>query len=112
MKRIQAMMMMGWFTFLSAAAMADEGAFYGLLRVRDLSPFGNLRLDMRPAHAVSIEPGTWAFETEIDYQNTWALSEETEAYLVGREADGRRPLGPADVQAIRDLPGENYLLDF
>jgi hypothetical protein len=23
----------------------------------------------RPAHAVNIEPGTWAFETEIDYCN-------------------------------------------
>jgi hypothetical protein len=47
-------------------AHADEaGQFYGLLRSRDLSPFGFLRLDMRPAHAVTIEPGTWAFETEL-----------------------------------------------
>jgi len=100
--------------FASAAtpALADESGFYGLLRSRDLSPFGFLRLDMRPAHAVDIEPGTWAMETEIDYQNTWALSEEVEAYLVGLEADGRRRLGAAEVQAIRDLPGENYLLDF
>ena len=37
-------------------ANAEEGAFYGPLRSRDLSPFGFLRLDMRPAHAVSIEP--------------------------------------------------------
>jgi hypothetical protein len=43
----------------------------GLLRSRDLSPFGGLRLDMRPAHAVSIEPGSWAIETELGYQNTW-----------------------------------------
>ncbi len=96
----------------AAPSLADDGGFYGLLRSRDLSPFGFLRLDMRPAHAVNIEPGTWAFETEIDYQNTWALSEEVEKYLVGLEAEGRRRLGAAEVQAIRDLPGENYLLDF
>jgi hypothetical protein len=90
---------------------AQEGVFYGLLRSRDLSPFGGLRLDMRPAHAVSIEPGSWAVETELGYQNTWALSPEVEKYLVSREPNGRRRLGPADMQAIVDLPGENYLLD-
>jgi hypothetical protein len=92
-------------------ANAEEGAFYGPLRSRDLSPFGFLRLDMRPAHAVSIEPGSWAVETEIGYQNTWALSPEVEKYLIGLESSGRRTLGPAEMQAIEDLPGENYLLD-
>ena len=54
---------------------ADAGGqFYGLLRGRDLTPFGSLRLDMRPAHAVAIERGSFAIETEIGYQNTWALS--------------------------------------
>jgi hypothetical protein len=89
----------------------DGGQFYGLLRSRDLSPFGFLRLDMRPAHAVSIEPGSWVIETEIGYQNTWALSPEVEDYLVSLEPTGRRKIGPAEVQAIEDLPGENYLLD-
>jgi hypothetical protein len=89
----------------------DGGQFYGLLRSRDLSPFGFLRLDMRPAHAVSIEPGSWALETEIGYQNTWALSPEVEKYLISLEPTGRRKIGPAEVQAIEDLPGENYLLD-
>ena len=92
-------------------ANAEEGSFYGLLRSRDLSPFGNLRLDMRPAHAVSIEPGSWAVETELGYQNTWAVSPEVEKYLVGLESSGRRAFGPAEMQGIRDLPGENYLLD-
>jgi hypothetical protein len=92
-------------------ASAEEGSFFGLLRSRDLSPFGNLRLDMRPAHAVSIEPGSWAVETELGYQNTWALSPEVEKYLVSREASGRRAFGPAEMLDIRDLPGENYLLD-
>jgi hypothetical protein len=89
----------------------DTGQFYGLLRSRDLSPFGFLRLDMRPAHAVAIEPGSWALETELGYQNTWALSPEVEDYLISLEPTGRRKIGPAEVQAIEDLPGENYLLD-
>ena len=89
-------------------AHADEGGqFYGLLRGRDLTPFGSLRLDMRPAHAVAIETGSFA----IGYQNTWALSPEVERYLTEQEVHGRHELGPADAQAIRDLPGENYLLD-
>jgi hypothetical protein len=99
-------------TAAAAADSADEGgAFYGLLRSRDLSPFGFLRLDMRPAHAVTIAPGTWAIETELGYQNTWALSPEVEKYLISLEPNGRRKIGPAQVQAIEDLPGENYMLD-
>jgi hypothetical protein len=95
----------------TASPASAEGAFYGLLRSRDLTPFGFLRLDMRPAHAVAIEPGSWALETEFGYQNTWALSPEVEKYLIGLESQGRHDLGPADVQAIQALPGENYLLD-
>jgi hypothetical protein len=91
----------------------EEGRFYGMLRSRDLTPFGGLRLDMRPAHAVSIEPHSFAFEAELGYQNTWALSPNVEKYLTGLEEQGvrRHRIGPADLQAIRDLPGENYLLD-
>jgi hypothetical protein len=105
-----------WTSVFSVAAMGadnpDEGRFYGMLRSRDLTTFGGLRLDMRPAHAVSIEPHSFAFEAELGYQNTWALSRNVEKYLTALEAsDTRRELGPADVQAIRDLPGENYLLD-
>lgn len=96
-----------------AAASAQDGRFYGMLRTRDLTPFGFLRLDMRPAHAVSIESHSWAFEAELGYQNTWALSRNVEKYLNGLEAaeGSRREIGPAEIQAIRDLPGENYLLD-
>jgi hypothetical protein len=90
---------------------ADGGQFYGLMRERDLTPLGFMRLDMRPAHAVSTEPGSWAIENDMAFQNTWAISPEVEKYLTGLEAAGRRKLGPEDVQAIRDLPGENYLVD-
>jgi hypothetical protein len=98
-------------SIVHAAEAAEGFRFHGLLRARDLTPFGFLRLDMRPAHAIAIKPRTWALETEVAYQNTWALSPEVETYLTGREAQGRRELGPADVDAIRALPGENYLLD-
>lgn len=70
----------------SAQAQQEESsnAFYGLLRMRDLSPFGSLRLDMRPAHAVSIPRGTLAVELEVGYQNSWALSPELEKFLTAR----------------------------
>jgi hypothetical protein len=96
---------------LVSQASVAASQFYGLLRSRDLTTFGFLRLDMRPAYAVSIESGSWAIETELSYQNTWALSPEVEKYLVALEPTGRRDLGPADFEAIKALPGENYLLD-
>src|SRR5262245_60566841 len=90
----------------------DSGRFYGMLRSRDLTPFGFLRLDMRPAHAVSIEKHTFALELELGYQNTWALSHNVEDHLKSIETTGqRRELGPAEIEAIRNLPGENYLFD-
>lgn len=92
-----------------APALACDCPYLGLLRARDLTPFGFLRLDMRPAHAISGEVGTWGVEAELAYQNTWALSKGAEQYL--ERLPGRRDLGPADAQAIRDLPGENYLVD-
>ena len=88
---------------------ADDHGYAGLLRARDLSPFGFLRLDMRPAHADTGEPGTWSIETELAYQNTWALSPAVERYL--EALPGTRELGPAEFAAIRALPGENYLVD-
>ena len=99
-------------TLAALPAHADEpGRFYGMLRSRDLTPFGFLRLDMRPAHAVNIEKHTFAFEAELGYQNTWALSENVEKYMKSLEISGRREIGPAEIAAIRALPGENYLFD-
>jgi hypothetical protein len=94
----------------AVAAGADESDFFGLLRARDITPFGFLRLDMRPTHALNIPSGDWGVEMELAYQNTWALSPEVEDYL--GTLQGRREIGPAELQAIRALPGENYLADF
>ncbi len=110
-RRIGAGLWLCALTWFATAAQAADGEFYGLLRARDLTPFGFLRLDMRPAHAVDLETGSWALETELGYQNTWALSEQVEKYLVSLQPSGRRELGPQELQAIRDLPGENYLVD-
>jgi len=101
------------FTIVAAmwVSAASASEFYGLLRERDLTPFGFLRLDMRPAHAVSIEPGNWVLEAELGYQNTWSLSSNVQDYLTSLESQGRRKLGPNEVAAIRSLPGESYLID-
>ena len=110
-KTIAALFAMGASLLFASEASHAESQFYGLLRSRDLTPFGFLRLDMRPAYAVSIEPGSWAIESELGYQNTWALSPEVEKYLISLEPTGRRDLGPEEYEAIKALPGENYLLD-
>ena len=106
-----------FFLLGSEAAVAQDAAQpappeypkLGLLRERDLTPFGFLRLDMRPAHAVWAPPGGWGVEVLLGYQNTWAMSPNVEQYL--KSLPGRRRLGPADVAAIRALPGEAYLVD-
>jgi len=99
---------------VSAAAFAPplsaaESDYLGLLRARDLTTFGFLRLDMRPAHAIHSAPGTWAIEAELAHQNTWALSGGARDYL--DTLPGRRSLGPDEVADILALPGENYLFD-
>jgi len=104
-----------WFAVLLLTAIsapwanAADPSFHGLLRGRDMTPFGYLRLDMRPGSPGDLEPGHWNIETDFGYQNTWATSPEVEKYL--NKLQGRRELGPAELQAIRDLPGENYLVD-
>src|SRR5258708_6753760 len=101
----------------TGAAIAEDAAQpappeylkFGLLSERDLTPFGFLLMDMRPAHAVWAPPGSWAVEVLLGYQNTWAMSSNVEEYL--KSLPGRRRLGPADVAAIRAMPGEAYLVD-
>jgi len=88
---------------------AADNDFFGLLRARDLTTFGFLRLDMRPAHAIRAPAGTWAIEAELAHQNTWALSSGARDYL--DSLPGRRALGPAEVADILALPGENYVFD-
>jgi hypothetical protein len=82
----------------------------GLLRARDLTPFGLLRLDMLPAHTADAEPGTWTFEVQYAYQNTYILSGNVRDYLETRGV-GRQPLRAQDAEAILALPGDAYYID-
>lgn len=82
----------------------------GLLRARDLTPFGLLRLDMLPAHTADAEAGTWTFEIQYAYQNTFILSPNVRDYLETRGV-GRQSLRPQDAAAILSLPGDAYYID-
>ncbi len=82
----------------------------GLLRGRDMSPFGLLRLDMLPAHTADAEEGTWTFETQFTYQNTFVQSDNVRDYLRARNI-GRQPLREQDAAAILALPGDAYYVD-
>jgi hypothetical protein len=82
----------------------------GLMRIRDMTPFGISRLDMLPAHAVRATPGTWAFEVNLSYQNTWALSENVKDYLALRGIE-RGAIGAREIADIFALPGDAYLVD-
>lgn len=82
----------------------------GLLRARDLTPFGLLRLDMLPAHTADAEAGTWTFEIQYAYQNTFIMSDNVRDYLEARDV-GRIPLRAEDAAAIMMLPGDAYYID-
>ncbi len=88
----------------------QQWSHVGLLRARDLTPFGLLRLDMLPAHTADAEAGTWTFEIQYAYQNTFILSKNVRDYLRTRGVD-RQPLRPQDAEAILALPDDAYYID-
>jgi len=111
------LILIGLCVLAPAPAAAETGATseggwqtLGLMRVRDMTPFGIARLDMLPAHAVPATPGTLAFEVNVSYQNTWALSKNVQDYLAARGVE-RGKIGAEDVAAILALPGDAYLFD-
>jgi hypothetical protein len=83
----------------------------GPVRIRDLTPFGILRLDFLPAHAVTAVRGTWAIEVNLSYQNTFVLSENVADYLRAKGGGSRVLLSSSDVAAIAALPGDAFLVD-
>lgn len=95
---------------LPRAALAEGPQWLGLMRVRDMTPFGLPRLDFLPAHAVVAPEGSFAFELTFTHQNTWALSDNVLEYLESR-GTGRTDLTQTDVDAILALPGDAYLVD-
>jgi hypothetical protein len=82
----------------------------GLLRARDLTPFGLLRLDMLPAHTADAEEGTWTFEIQYAYQNTFILSKNVRDYLETRGI-GRQPLRAEDAAQIMSFSDDAYYID-
>jgi Protein of unknown function (DUF3187) len=94
---------------LAAAPAWGDAELMGPLRIRDMTPFNILRLDMLPAHAVTGGPGSWAIEAEISYTNTFMMSGNVRTYL---ERHGERhALTPADVNAIQSLGEDAYYVD-
>ncbi|MBM0103345.1 DUF3187 family protein [Steroidobacter sp. S1-65] len=96
----------------SSAAAADRSDWHhpGLLRGRDLTPFGLFRLDMLPAHTVDARQDSWAVEVLTAYQNTFVMSDNVRDYLEARDV-GRQPLSQADAAAILNMPGDAYYVD-
>lgn len=98
------------FAVADVAAAEQPWPASSVLRARDLTPFGLLRLDMRPATMHADPVDRWTFELQAAYQNTFIASENVKTYLQNRNA-GRAPIRPQDVQAILALPGDAYYLD-
>jgi hypothetical protein len=95
-----------------SAGAADQAEWHhpGLLRGRDLTPFGLFRLDMLPAHTVDARPGSWAVEVLTAYQNTFVMSDNVRDYLEARDV-GRQRLSSGDANAILNMPGDAYYVD-
>src|SRR3989454_12253126 len=94
---------------LGATPARGETELLGPLRIRDMTPFNLLRLDMLPAHAVAAGPGGWAIGADISYSNTFVMSDNVMSYLEAR--GGRRPLTQADANAILGLGQGAYYVD-
>ena len=95
---------------LSMAPARADTELLGPLRIRDMTPFNILRLDMLPAHAVAAGRGTWAIEADILYSNTFVMSDNVRSYLEAR-GGGRRALTQADADAILSLGQDAYYVD-
>lgn len=94
---------------LTWARAEEDSELLGPLRIRDMTPFNILRLDMLPAHAVEAGPGSWAVEADLSYTNTFVMSGNVRSYL--QQRDSRRPLAQPDVDAILGLGQDAYLVD-
>ncbi len=87
---------------------ADSGML-GPLRIRDMTPFNLLRLEMLPAHAVAAGPGSWAIEANLSFSNTFVMSGNVRDYLETRGGHGA--LSEADAAAILGLGEDAYYVD-
>jgi len=94
----------------AAASDARPGVtLLGPLRIRDMTPFNLLRLDMLPAHAVEAGVGSWAIEANVSFSNTFVMSDNVRKYLQDR--GGRAPLSAEDAGAILAMGEDAYYVD-
>jgi hypothetical protein len=94
----------------AAASDARPGtALLGPLRIRDMTPFNLLRLDMLPAHAVEAGVGSWAIEANVSFSNTFVMSDNVRKYLQDR--GGRAPLSAEDAEAILTMGEDAFYVD-
>ncbi len=82
----------------------------GPLRIRDMTPFSILRLDMLPAHAVPEGSRSWVVEADITHVNTFVMSGNVRTYLKLHGGE-RRSLGQADIDAIQAFGEDAYYVD-
>jgi len=80
---------------LTAAAAEGEAELLGPLRIRDMTPFNILRLDMLPAHAVAAGPKSWGIEADLSYANTSCEARTSELPFQARFP---RPADAGDVK--------------
>ncbi|HKV06960.1 MAG TPA: hypothetical protein VJ725_02405 [Thermoanaerobaculia bacterium] len=57
------------------------------------------------------QPGTWALEVNLSYQNTYVLSENVADYLEAKGNGRRVELTREDFEALRALGEEVYFVD-
>jgi hypothetical protein len=94
---------------VAASPAQAQTELLGPLRIRDMTPFNILRLDMLPAHAATGGRGSWAIETEASYTNTFVMSDNVRSYLA--QHGGRSTLTSADAEAIQNLGEDAYFVD-
>lgn len=107
---IAALFILGGWNSAGYAADGSQWHHPGLLRGRDLTPFGLFRLDMQPAHTVDARQDSWAVEVLSAYQNTYVMSDNVREYLEARDI-GREPLSVQDANAILNMPHDAYYVD-
>lgn len=95
---------------LCTSAHAEPGSDPGILRIRDLAPFGLQRLDMRPTDMSDGPIGQWSIELQAAYQNTFVMSDDVRRYLQHR-GTGRMPLRAEDARTLLSAGHDSYYVD-
>jgi len=87
-----------------------QDAFGGPLRIRDMTPFNLLRLEMLPAQVDTRPAGSWGFDADLSWANTFIMSGNVRDYLAGHHPR-RSPLTQEDVDAIFRMGQDAYYVD-